>query len=454
MLPMVTVDDKYLQGEITLQKGLFNILDCGIRTGKTYWAANRLIDFTRDKQYNRILILVPTTILRDQIIAEYPQCCDADEFWQPGKTWGEAPNKIGIMCYQRFGFKLLKAKDMDFLKELDVICWDECDAVFDFAINAFNQARSTDFARNDITSSEVLVHIQASSSKPEYMPLILLGFWEKIIQHEDIYCIGMSATPKRVLEYYNLLTSASYKGKIDAGYRLTQDVYFTNILEHIKTLDPDNGACYWCYSPFIEPNKGIVAAANRQGFKAIEIHSRSNTEKPMDKEQLRVLESIIQDHIIPPPYNFVVVNAALREGITIDDERFSHLIVNSFRSDERIQAARMTFPYQRHIRVWVPTIPEKYRERWLTVGECRELAEEMAVADVDDNRKRTSRIMTWNKLKDVLPMAGYNVESARKRIDGKQTQCYYITGEWHDAELVDKQFEALLAAKEGLNNVQ
>jgi len=42
------------------------------------------------------------------------------------------------MCYQRFGFKLLKAKDMDFLKELDVICWDECDAVFDFAINAFN----------------------------------------------------------------------------------------------------------------------------------------------------------------------------------------------------------------------------------------------------------------------------------------------------------------------------
>jgi len=67
----------------------------------------------------------------------------------------------------------------------------------------------------------------------------------------------------------------------------------------------------------------------------------------------------------------------------------------------------------------VPTIPEKYRERWLTVGECRELAEEMAVADVDDNRKRTSRIMTWNKLKDVLPMAGYNVESARKRIDGK-----------------------------------
>jgi hypothetical protein len=59
------------------------------------------------------------------------------------------------------------------------------------------------------------------------------------------------------------LTHASYKGKIDAGYRIDNDIYFTNILEHIKTLSPEGGNYYWCYSPFIEPNKGIVLAAAR-----------------------------------------------------------------------------------------------------------------------------------------------------------------------------------------------
>jgi hypothetical protein len=65
----------------------------------------------------------------------------------------------------------------------------------------------------------------------------------------------------------------------------------------------------------------------------------------MDSEQLRVLDSIVHTGTVPPPYNFVVVNAALKTGITITDTRFNHLIVNSFKSEDKIQAARMTFPY-------------------------------------------------------------------------------------------------------------
>lgn len=445
-LPSITVDELYLQNKINIVKGLFNIIDCGVRTGKTYWAANRLIDYVRDGLYNRILILVDTTALRDQIVEQYSECCDADEFWHPGKKWGEAPNKIGVMCYQRFGMKLMK-DGTDFLNDLDVICWDECDSIFNFATTAFNKARTTDFAREGYSNSEILAVIQKYSSKKEYMPLILLGFWEKIIQHEDIYCIGLSATPERAIAYYNVLTSAAYKGKIDAGYCFKDDIYFTNILEHIPTLDPDDGVCYWCYSPYIEPNKGIVAAAKRQGFNAIEIHSPNNEDKPMDSEQLRVYDSIVHTGIVPLPYNFVVVNAALRSGITITDTRFNHLIVNSFKSDDKIQAARMTFPYQRHQRVWLQAIPDQYRNKWMTVTECRVLAEEMAVIDLDKGNKNTTRILTWNRLKDVLPLAGYTVETARKRIDGKLTQCYKISGEWHDIETVDKEFEQLLAAK-------
>lgn len=60
------------------------------------------------------------------------------------------------------------------------------------------------------------------------------------------------------------------------------------------------------------------------------------------------------------------------------------------------------------------------------------------------NRGRT---MSWNKLKEYLPAIGYFVEQKRKKIGGKIYQCYYITGEWHDVEVVDNSFLELVNAK-------
>jgi len=177
-------------------------LDCGIRTGKTYWAINNLKQFTRDGQLNRILFLVNTTALKDAIINEYDNCVDADEMWERTSDWGNDDcNKIGIMCYQRLGLKMMK-DDVDFLKYIDVICWDECDSVFDFATEAFVKARRTDFARRNVSNMEVLSVIQDFSSKKEYMPLVLLGGWQRIIERGRIMCIGLSASPERAYLYY------------------------------------------------------------------------------------------------------------------------------------------------------------------------------------------------------------------------------------------------------------
>ena len=44
----------------------------------------------------------------------------------------------------------------EWLSQIDVICWDECDSVFDFATQAFVKARKTDFARKNASNMEVL----------------------------------------------------------------------------------------------------------------------------------------------------------------------------------------------------------------------------------------------------------------------------------------------------------
>lgn len=445
---MTTVTDLALQQKLFFRRGQYNIIDCGIRTGKTYWAVNNLQEFTRDNKLNRVLYLVDTTALKDQILNEYSDTCtDADSFWENPTIWGESIEKIGVMCYQRLGQYVIQDK-LGFLDYIDVICWDECDSIFDFAAQAFAKARKTDYARKgdtqgqEISNAEILSVIQKYSSKKEYMPLILLGAWEEIINKERILCVGLSASPERARAYYSGLVSMSNQGKLEAGYRMAADVYFTNVLDHVKELLPEPGHGYWCYSPFIEPNKGIVAAARNQGFKAIEIHSPNNDDKPMDEEQMRVYNTIVTTGMVPLEYDFVVVNKALARGINIMDKRFDTVIIDSFDATDRIQAARQTFEYQRHLKVFAAPLPEEYLNRWLTLPECRQLAEEMAVPSLT----KGSAKMTWNALKDCLPAIGYTIESQKKRNSGKQQQMYYITGTWHDVEMKDNMFLELVAA--------
>lgn len=442
----LTVSDLQLQNKLNFRHGDYNILDCGVRTGKTYWAVNNLQQFTRDGQLNRILFLVDTTALKDSIIEQYNNnCTNADMFWESPNSWGESINKIGVMCYQGLGAKVLKG-DLGFLDNIDVICWDECDSVFDFATQAFVRARKTDFARRNVSNMEVLSVIQSFSTKKEYMPLIILGEWQKLIEDGRIMCIGLSASPERAYAYYKSLVSASYQGKLEVGYRIANDIYFTNIIQHVNKLEPELNKGYWCFSPLIEPNQRLVEAARARGFNAIELHSPNNTDKPMTPEQMRVYNMIIATGMVPPEYDFVIVNKALARGITIVDQRFNHLIVDSVNQVDRIQAARQTFQYQRHLKVFAPEIPSEFLNVWLTVERCRQLAEYMGVPEMD-KVNNNARTMTWNKLKEYLPAIGYKVEGKKKRVDGKLTQCYYITGEWHDVEVVDNDFLQLVDAQ-------
>lgn len=445
-----TVSDLQQQKKLVFRRGDYNILDCGIRTGKTYWAINNLAQFTRDGKLSRILFLVDTSSLKQQLISQYSDSCvEADELWQSSGSWpGDNINKIGVMCYQRLGMKFIK-EDVDFLKQIDVICWDQCDSIFDFATQAFVKARHSDFARKNVSNAQVLSVIQTHSTKKDYMPLILLGAWQHIIEVGEIMCIGLSASPQRAYTYYKSLVSASYQGKLEMGYRAATDIYFCNIVEHINQLSPELNRGYWCYSPLIQPNQELVKAANARGFKAIELHSLQNEDKPMNEQQRRVYNIIVTTGLVPLQYDFVIVNRALARGITIIDKRFNHVIIDSVNQVDRIQAARQTFQYQRHLKVLAPEIPAQYINTWLTLEKCRQLAVYMNVPEIDKRNHNTGRTMTWNRLKEYLPAIGYTVQSKHKRINGKQTQCYYITGEWHDVEVTaSDDFMTLVAAKE------
>lgn len=110
----------------------------------------------------------------------------------------------------------------------------------------------------------------------------------------------------------------------------------------------------------------------------------------------------------------------------------------------------MTHNYTRALKTFAPPVPEAFLEVWLPVERCRELAELMSVPETDKNN--SGKIMSWNKLKDFLPLMGYNVDSKKKKNKGKVQQCYFITGTWKDIEFENGNFLALVQAKEKLES--
>lgn len=440
---------------ITLMRGRYNVIDCGIRTGKTFWATHNLQTYTRDGNLNRILMLVDTLATRSSIINDYPELCqEADGWWQARRGWGENPEKIGVMCYQAFVWNIIE-NNVDFLKDVDCIVWDECDSIFDFAVPAFIKARKTDFARVEYTNSEILAVIQKYSTAQQYLPLVMLGEWERIVNGGRILCIGMSATPERASQFYKTIINSANEGKIEAGLRMTEDAYFTNIHKVLNQLSPQEGRAYWCYGSRIRSNQEIVAHAEARGFKAIELHSKNNDDFPLTEEQRYVMDAIIHVGIVPYDYDFVVVNDAMLRGFSLRDQRFTKLIVNSLDTVAQEQAGRMVFPYSRLLKTYAEAIDEKYLNRWLTLEECRDLAEEMAVQNIEKNKKyrfssaKKFELMTWNRLKDFLPEIGYEVEKNRKVLEknGKQQIVYRITGEWQPFIPTDEDFLAMLEEK-------
>lgn len=127
-----------------------------------------------------------------------------------------------------------------------------------------------------------------------------------------------------------------------------EDSFFTQIEEVIATLSPEKNTGIWCYGSRIRSNQKIVAHAEARGFKAIELHSKNNDDFSLTSEQRRVMDIIIHTGMVPYEHDFVVVNSALLRGFSLQDRRFTLLIVNSLNTVAQEQAGRMVFPIPAH----------------------------------------------------------------------------------------------------------
>lgn len=401
--------------------GKFNVITAPVRCGKTFWAMNNLDKYARGRKY--VLYITDTSVGRQAALSFEDKTIEIDEAWVRERLGrpqigGPTEDCIRVATYQKLAAMCRRSTDaLEFLDDVDVVCWDECDSIFDFAISEIDEIKK-EFKRVPI--AEALSMVQKASCQKKYSAIIFLGEIRKVIEKKKTIVVGVSATPERASSYYQSLTSVTYDGGIELKQRARGTSFFTDIMKLIDILPKDG--YYYCYGPSVRENQAICKYANSLGFVAEELHSQNNPIGETEA-QAKIRKSILDGLGVPDPYNFLIINKAMGRGYSLSDPRFNTCIQNTTIYADQQQSVRSPFPVYIYQKTMAPQIPEEYLNKEIPVCQWREIVK---AAKLKNDK---GELFTWNSLRKILENYGYTVKQRRKAIgDGKHEIYYTISG--------------------------
>lgn len=184
------------------------------------------------------------------------------------------------------------------------------------------------------------------------------------------------------------------------------------------------------FSRTIRGQKYIEEILIEEGYKPLLLWSDSNDDFPLTNEQIKAREELIKTNEIPAPYNFLVINSAMREGWDLKDRKIKLAIMNTTNRTDFIQA-RGRIRKDIDILLYKTTVgktddvkidaPEEYLGIPLTKSRKDELCEKLNV--VNDR----GELLKWTTVKKMLFKNGYNVVDTEKTINKKRTRVSIIS---------------------------
>lgn len=183
------------------------------------------------------------------------------------------------------------------------------------------------------------------------------------------------------------------------------------------------------FSKTISGQKRIEQILKDEGFNPLVLWSDANRDHPLTDEQLSARKTLIETNEIPDPYNFLVINSAMREGWSLKDDKVKLAIMNTTNDTDLIQArGRLRGDLDiliyrtadTELKDFTLEIPDRYIDNPLTTKTKKRLCEEL---NITDSQGRLSR---WNAIKKLLFQNGYDVIDTTKMINGKQARVSII----------------------------
>lgn len=378
----------------TIQPGQFNVIKAPCGTGKTtFMFDDRILQFSRAKKH--VLYLIQNKVTRDFIAHEHVDKAIVFTDGAASKGWfdkrkglwttDEDEDYIHVMCYQTFA-ALLRNEGTDWLKDIDLIVWDEFD---DFRPYYEREMKAIKKMLPNFSKEKLTALLQ--EGKTTSVVNFIYQLKTAVLDEAKIRLIAISATPEFAAGYFSEYLNYILTGKLECINDAKATIFIHSVVSAIndKSIAPHGGRRYWCYTKYVHEALAIESAARANGFNTISLWSEANPDhrEEYTEEKARVTKIIRDEHVIPQPYDFVVTTGTLGRGVDVFDTSVQDWICNSYDYEEIVQSNRARFaPERRYLldgtQGWVEFVQNGFAAeyyQWHNTKEFRQLLEEKPV---------------------------------------------------------------------------
>ena len=406
------IGNKHISDLIPDEKALkylkINIIEANVSAGKTYFALTTLPHWAGSP--SKILYLIDTANgelrIQRNIISVSRQIYS---FYDYGKKtqWGErcveAENNMPIMTYSGFGSEVRKCGNLDWLYQFDFIVCDEMQ-------NLVNYQKYPNGTKNVVEAETAL---------------------RNIIHEGNTRVIALSATPQKIREHFqNLCYDVPFDRSDLAQLETFHSEPYCGSIENI--LDKHKKETGILYTTEINDMKRYIDFARSIGIRANGFWS-IHAKQPMERDQLILRETILEDETIPADTDLLVINAASETCIKIQGEKrkVDYMIVNDKNEEVKTQvrgryhgdlAAFYYHDIDQVNQEICLDIPEEFVNVRLYHDEQEELCRTLKLQD--PNKKKGS-YYGMRKLQEYLACGGkYTI--VNKKDKNRSGQHYYV----------------------------
>ena len=366
-----------------LQKGKLNVIKAPTGSGKTYFALQHIPSLTEDTVHE-IVYLIDTINGKEQIIRNYNAISEYHKWSQEvedGGMWFDPRNEVVILTYAKFGY--LITKYLDFYKKFRYIVCDELHNLLKF---------------------------QHFSKQPNYHS-VARGALELAVKNSSATVIALTATPATIKDAFNAPTVEIPIDQTELKqYEVKETVGYTNLDSVLSQMDV--GTVGLCYISHIHNMIAFEKKAKEAGFSPVCIWSTNNSKYPMNEEQLEARRSILENWVIPPQYDLLIINSSSETSLKIKSP-VDYVIVHSSNPDTQVQVrGRVNGDLQT---LYLPTegvptvtVPAAFLGKQLFSQKKAELVDALNLRDPSNNRQHR-----WPTVKNVLIDNDYTVTEGR-----------------------------------------
>lgn len=360
--------------EEALKTGALNLVKAPTGCGKTYWAAHFLVRRASNK--NRMVYLIDTAAARDQLLQDESLFAFYDREWRTGvqdELLNFVDNRIVVMTYAKFGALITYFPKLK--ERFEVIVCDEIHNLPAFAA---------------ISNEGENYHQKATDAL------------EEIVKYTKTLVIALTATPEEAKKFFHCPMRTIPVQEDLRQYEVKNTVEFRGWKSLLLSIDCEKNGLF--FVTHIQQVREIVEFANANGFRAIGLWGKS---EPMNEEQQRVRDWLIEQRTMPPEYSLIVLNKAYETSITIGGVEY---VIVHYQEMARIIQARgrvrgdleTLYRHAENARIEVPQV---YLNRPLSKEERDELAEILC----------SGTNLKWTSIKNQLLKTGYEIEKTRNQ---------------------------------------